>query len=177
MKRIALPIVSKKSSSNPLEYDSSSTDRHDITATTSTSSVNHSRIKDLPSKKHSSRSIINCQSLSNFSDLRRAEFNPSEFEIAPIKENNQETSYEEEDSLILELAEFLNKSDKVSAQPKLSKPIIPKRNLSKKLSQPTFRIKIDSNNMKTARKRTTNIGNEGFTQLFNKSERSRRGAM
>ncbi|CAG9334417.1 unnamed protein product [Blepharisma stoltei] len=175
MKRKVLPMFSKKAMQNPIESDSSSADHHDMTATTSTSSTNYSNIKDFPTVKSSSRSIINCQSLATFSHLNNVEFSPSEFEIAPIKENNQETSYEEEDSLLLELAEFLSNPSKPNNQSKLaiSKP---KRTLGKKLSQPSIRIKIDSNNiMRTARKRTSNITDDDLAQLLKKDNKFRRG--
>lgn len=152
MKKKLNPNISKKSFRNFKENSATLTGHHDLTTMTSASSTNLSRNKDSSIRKKSSRSIINCQSVSNFQISNKFEIHQAEFDIAPIKENKLETSFIEEDSLLIELADFLSPSNITGFQHNVCN-YKPTRKMNKRLSHPSNRIKIDVNNITKSNKR------------------------
>ncbi|CAG9330583.1 unnamed protein product [Blepharisma stoltei] len=110
---------------------------HDSTATTHSSSTYRSQTKNSSLRKNKSRSIIDCESITTFnhSQLEVSEFKYDP-EIAPIKEKNQEIS-KDEDSILLELADFLGTNPKKSEVPNEPAKILNNKKPRKSQSQHT----------------------------------------
>lgn len=105
------------------ERSSMYSDQQETSSSTNRSS-RHIILSKLSSRTKSYRSIINCESLVDLKTDRKIFkddsplFKDLKNEIQPINEKIWDTSYQEEDSLIQELADILTLNEKIKVKPR-----------------------------------------------------------
>ncbi|CAG9326869.1 unnamed protein product [Blepharisma stoltei] len=139
------------------------------TASSSYRSARNIVLNKISSRNKSTRSLINCENikgLKNENTLFKEQssfFHDFNTDIQPIKENHCDDSYEEEDSLIQELADILTSNEKIKlvsrkevefAKPPLAMTI-----------KPFAKIKIDKNALKNCTRPRVTLGkSEGLLE-------------